>query len=201
MDATALETPEGTAIRPSGPETKRGLLQNARLGNVVLLIVCLVLLYLFWGRGMRFFLVPSRSMEPQLLVGDYLVTLNQSRYERGDIVVVDDPQAPGEHLVKRIAGVAGDRVEVRDGALFVNGGYVSEPFIKEPMHYTLEPELLVPEGQVFLLGDNRNGSEDGHVDRTTVPADTIVGQVVFIYYPFNRYGRVESMPMTPLPAS
>jgi signal peptidase I len=140
---------------------------------------------------MRFFEVPSGSMRPTLRESDYLVTLRQSEYRRGDIVVLREPDG---YAVKRIVGAGGDKVMVMDGALFINAGYASEPYIAEPMEYLLAP-LAVPEGHVFVLGDNRNESDDGHLSRTTHPAGDIVGRVRFRYYPYDRWGTVPSYPL------
>lgn len=163
---------------------------------VIILIVCAVLLHFFLVRGMRFFLVPSRSMEPTLHPDDHLLTLTESAYMRGDIVVLRDPVNPGEYLVKRIVGVGGDEIAVEIGGLFIDGEYASEPYIKEPMSYTLGP-IEVPDGEVVVLGDNRNESEDSSRWRDpTVPVDAIVGKVRYIYLPRDRARAVHAYPLT-----
>lgn len=180
--------------RPAEPlTTKRGLRRN--VGYSVLLVVCLALLYLLVGRNMKFFLVPSSSMEPTLLPADYLLTLSEKTYQRGDIIVFDDPMEPGSHLVKRIVGLPGDTVEIFDGVLLINGEYASEPFTREPMDYTMDP-FTVPEGEVFVLGDNRNYSDDSHVwaDKS-IGLDTIVGRVRLVYLPFDRMHFVDRFPL------
>jgi len=162
---------------------------------VIILLICAVLLHFFQVRGMRFFLVPSRSMEPTLHPNDHLLTLTEPVYQRGDIVVLRDPVNPGEYLVKRIVAVAGDELAVQIGGLFIDGEYASEPYIKEPMAYTLGP-IEVPEGEVVVLGDNRNESEDSSRWRDpTVPVDAIVGKVRYIYLPMDRAQPVRSYPL------
>ena len=162
---------------------------------VVLLGLFLVLAYAFFFRGLHFFLVPSSSMEPTLLRRDYIVTLREPVYHRGDIVVLYDPEEPGSYLVKRIVALGGDQVQVIAGALFLNGKYVSEPYVKEPMQYTIQRPVLVPEGHVYYLGDNRNESDDSSLANTTVPQSDIIGRVRFLYYPLSRSGRVISYPL------
>jgi len=173
-----------------------------------------VLIYFFGFRDMAFFKVPSSSMEPTLAPEDYLVTLNQDTYERGDIVVLRDPTQPGEraYLVKRIVGLPGDEIAVEFGKLLINGKYASEPYTKEPMEWTLEP-LRVPEGGVLVLGDNRNESLDGGdweleppdrdmtdeeraAWRRAVPMDSIIGRVRYRYRPWSRRGVIPSFPLT-----
>jgi signal peptidase I len=189
-----------------------GISRGRYAAYVIILIIAVIFLHFLWIRGMRFFLVPSGSMEPTLLPRDYIVTLNEPEYKHGDIVVVVDPSEPGEYFVKRIVALEGDRVAVYQGAMHLNDGYVSEPYTKEPMNYILD-EYVVSEGEVFLLGDNRNHSEDSSIwkwnwdaddprpgVRRTLSTDAIVGKVRYIYHPFGRAGAVSSYPLDAAPA-
>ncbi|HNV22567.1 MAG TPA: signal peptidase I [Candidatus Hydrogenedentes bacterium] len=187
-------------------------ISRARYTFYIVIICCsVVICYLGFVRGMRFFAVPSDSMEPTLYRGDYLLTLNAGEYQRGEIVVMRDPVVDGGNLVKRIIGVGGDTVAIQAGALFINGKYASEPYIKEPMVYEVFPPVMVPEGRVFVLGDNRNDSEDSsywanakgnpdipaelRADPTVSVAD-IIGRVRYIYLPWSRRGPVPAFPLS-----
>lgn len=182
----------------------------------VLLALSLVLMFMLGVKGMRFFLVPSGSMEPTLVPPEYLITFEQETYARGDIVVLRDPKLAGSFLVKRIVGVEGEVLSARGGALFINGEYASEPYTAEPIEYIME-EFTVESGQVFVLGDNRNASVDSHNWRVPgdppeledprdrfrakpegVPVDSIVGRVRFVYLPIRRARIVKSYPLTNL---
>ena len=177
---------------------------------VIIICFSIVVCYLVFVRGIRFFAVPSESMEPTLIPDDYLATFSESEYERGDIVVFDDPIQPNANMVKRIIGIGGDRISIAAGALFINGDYLSEPYIKEPMIYEVNPPVTVPEGRVFVLGDNRNHSEDssfwhnadsasdipeGLRNNPTIPLESITGKVNYIYLPRSRAGALKSFPI------
>lgn len=176
---------------------------------VFVFIVSIPLIYLFGIEQMRFFTVPSRSMAPGIVPGDYLMTMKAPLYYRGDVVVFDDPLEPGAYAVKRIVGVSGDRVAVRGGALFINGVYASEPYRMEPIDYLMD-EYTVSMDEVFVFGDNSNWSIDSHnwdMDTAAsdeerkgkasgVPLDSIVGKVHAIYLPLKRSGKVKSYPLT-----
>jgi len=163
-------------------------------GQVGLLLLACLGLYFFAYRGGRFFLVPSASMEPTLLEGDQIVTLRESVYGRGDVVVLRDPEDEKAYIVKRIMAAGGDTILVAGGAVYVNGSYVSEPYILSTPDYEMRT-YSVPEGHVFLLGDNRNNSEDSHLWKDKArPVNEIIGKVRFIYFPFNRFGFFQGYP-------
>jgi signal peptidase I len=176
--------------------------------------------YYFGIVGVAPFKVPSKSMEPTLLPGDFIFAVPKNVYDRGDIVVLRDPTAPGNFIVKRIVGMPGDTVSIDSGYVSINAKYASEPYISEPINYILDP-VTVPDGDVFILGDNRNESEDssrwlidpdtgkalladtpgsrgpdGRVYKRTVPLKSIIGKVAYLYLPFGRMGLVASYPLT-----
>lgn len=165
---------------------------------VVIILFAAVFIYLRIFRGMDFFLVPSSSMEPALMPGDYLVTFDQAPYQRGDIVVLKPPIEEEAFMVKRIVGVPGDTIEIEGGCLFINGEYASEPYLPEPMQFSFSPPYEVEPGHFFVMGDNRNNSEDSATWRKTVPSEDVLGQVTYIYSPMDRMGRVKSYPLTSL---
>lgn len=172
-----------------------------RAGYIAIALLAVVCAYAFGFRGLRFFMVPSGSMEPTLLPSDMIVTVRESQYHRGDIVVL---RHDGEYLVKRITGLPGDAVAVIDGALLINGKYASEPYIREPMQYVIAEPIGVPDGRFVFMGDNRNFSDDSSVNHGADDGPSlhdlagltdIVGRVVFLYYPYSRWGTVRSYPL------
>jgi signal peptidase I len=176
-------------------------LVGKRAGYIAIALLAVACGYAFGVRGVRFFMVPSSSMEPTLLPNDMLVTVREPAYHRGDIVVL---RHDGEYLVKRITGLPGDAVGVLDGGLLINGKYASEPYLREPMRYNITEPIRVPAGRFVFMGDNRNISDDSSVNHGAPGGPgqydlgwmkDIVGRVVFLYYPYSRWGAVPSYPL------
>lgn len=144
----------------------------------------------------RSFYIPSGSMLPTLHINDFIL-VNELIYDfsdpmRGDIVVFHppvDPEAPPQandktDLIKRVVGLPYDTLEVRDGVLFLNGQAQVEPYIKEPIARNYGP-ITVKEGEIFVMGDNRNDSKDSRYIGA-IPYQNLVGRAEIIFYPFNR---------------
>lgn len=176
-------------------KSEEGLSRPRQAAYIIIIIVFSILIYLFTARGMRTFLVPSRSMEPTLMPNDYLMTFTEKTYQRGDVVVLIDPEDPKSYIVKRIVAVGGDTVAVESRALLLNGEYASEPYISEPMQYDM-PSLKVPDGEVLVLGDNRNLSDDAsRWNKKTLSVHSIVGRVHYIFLPLSRRQVVQRYPL------
>ncbi|WP_182101661.1 signal peptidase I [Niallia taxi] len=130
--------------------------------------------------------IPSGSMEPTIQIGERVMIskfVNVDNLAFGDIVVFYPP-GEKERYIKRLIGLEGDQIEVKDGLLYRNGVKVQEEYLNEHMQYDFE-ELVVPEGKLFFLGDNRNHSFDSHMWETPfVEESQVVGKAVFKVYPF-----------------
>lgn len=141
--------------------------------------------------------IPSESMVPTLEVGDRVLAnkfiYHFSEPERGDIVVFDSIEGEDETLIKRVVGVAGDKVRVRqDGVLFLNGEQQEESYLNERISIgELYRTTRVPPGHVFLLGDNRGNSADSRVFGP-VPLENIQGEAFFRFWPILKIGPLSS---------
>lgn len=132
----------------------------------------------------RSYYIPSGNMMPTLTTGDYiLVRMVPFQPKRGDVVVFEPPDTyhgNNEQLVDRIVAVGGDEIEIKQGALWLNGARQDEPYILEPAHDDFG-KFCVPDGQLFMMGDNRNDSFDSRYWRA-VPLDHLKGRVMSIYW-------------------
>jgi len=139
------------------------------------------------------FYIPSGSMEPTLMVDDrILVAKFLYRIEpirSGDVIVFRYPLNPSRDFVKRVIGLPGARVQLKEGVVYLDDTRVSEK------GYTLRPDfgnygpITVPRNEYFVLGDNRNNSEDSRFFGY-VPRANIIGKAIFIYWPVQRVGFV-----------
>jgi signal peptidase I len=134
--------------------------------------------------------IDGNSMNPTLLNGEYLIISNFAYQldepERGDIIVFRHPRSE-LNLIKRVIGVPGDTIEVQNGVVRVNGATLDEPYIQAPPTYN--SSWVVPDGQFFVLGDNRNNSSDSHA-WGFLPEDNILGKALLVYWPPSDWTKV-----------
>lgn len=140
--------------------------------------------------------VKNISMQPTLYEGELLL-VNRLAYRfgefhHGDIIVFHFPQDPEEDYIKRVIGLPGDKVVVENGMVTVNGVNLIEPYIAAPPSYV--GEWIVPDGMLFVLGDNRNSSYDSH-SWGFVPFENVVGRAIFIYWPLNEVRGIPHLPV------
>ena len=129
-------------------------------------------------------IVEGYSMRPTLEDKSYIV-VNKMAYrsklpQHGDIVVFHFPIDPEQDFIKRVIGLPGDEVDIRDGQVKVNGHVLSEAYIASAPQYA--GNWHVPEEHIFVLGDNRNNSSDSH-SWGAVPLENIIGKANFVYWP------------------
>lgn len=131
--------------------------------------------------------VPSASMESTIMTGDRVIGFRLSYLtsspERGDIVIFKYPDDEDVLFIKRIIGMPGDTVMIKDGMTIVNDTVLSENYLMEEELGEFGP-YQVPEGCYFMMGDNRNNSRDSRFwTNTFVKRDKIIGKAIFKYFP------------------
>ncbi len=174
---------------PEGSEIKK---KQSRAGfwlDTLETILLALLLFLAINTVTSRVRVENISMEPTLQPG-YLLIVNKLAYKlgepkHGDIVVFHYMGDNNEDYIKRVIGLPGDEVKIENGTVYVNGIALNEPYIAAFPAYS--GTWKVPEGSLFVLGDNRNNSSDSH-QWGFVDLDDVVGKAVFIYYPFDVIG-------------
>ncbi len=162
------------------------------------LITLLIAVIIFIGLqiSIKSFEVFNVSMQPTYYEGD-LIIVNKLAYhfdnpKRGEVIVLYAPGSEARptldlfftqhttQFIKRVIGLPGDKVEIMNQQVFINGTALVEPYIKEPPKY-FYPEQTIPAGMYFVLGDNRNNSNDSHTG-WLVPGGDIIGKVWFRYW-------------------
>ncbi|PKQ17362.1 MAG: signal peptidase I [Actinobacteria bacterium HGW-Actinobacteria-7] len=178
-----------TALAPGAPPTGDHLARKLLVPLAVVLVVLLLVFEVLFHTSR----VDGDSMEPTLRSGDLLlVTKSYREPVRRDIVVFDVTGANNqpEGLIKRIVALPGDTIEVRQGIALVNGAVESLDSIRtNPRTDTSRPPSVVPEGHVYVLGDNRPVALDSR-DLGPIALTSIRGRVVYVFAPITRLARV-----------
>lgn len=135
--------------------------------------------------------VDGFSMEPTLHNGEFVI-VNKLAYKlgepkHGDVIVFRYPRDPDQEYIKRIIGLPGDRIRIINGEVYVNDELIDEPYIAAAPRY--QSEWRVPEGSLFVLGDNRNNSSDSH-NWGPVPMEYVIGKALFVYWPPESWGLI-----------
>jgi signal peptidase I len=227
-DAAAVVPPEAKKSARS-PEA-HGMIHAVQ--SLLYIIIVAIFIITFAVQPFR---IPSESMDPTLMVGDFLLVAKQNfpmtrdslpfpstPIRRGDVIVFHYPIDSSIHLVKRVIGMPGDHLRLRDNHVYINGVALNEPYAvyrpgpgdnfrdNFPRLSNPDPdvtaawwiqmkslvnhgELTVPPHSFFVLGDNRNDSEDSRY-WGFVPAAAIVGKPLVIYFSVNQEGRDDDSP-------
>ncbi len=136
--------------------------------------------------------VDGFSMEPTLHNGEFVIVYKLAyklgEPQRGDVIVFHFPRDPEQEYIKRVIGLPGDYIKISGGMVYVNGEPIREPYIAAEPRY--QNEWHVPEGTLFVLGDNRNSSSDSH-NWGPVPLEYVIGKAVFVYWPPQQWGLID----------
>lgn len=177
-------------IEPLPPQTPSHAEQLRWLATETLQTILLaVIIFAAINFATARILVESVSMQPTLYESDF-VLVNKLSYlfgqpGRKDVIVFNPPiENQVEPYIKRVIGLPGDEVRIANGAVFVNGEALKETYIAAPPAYS--GVWTVPDGMLFVLGDNRNNSSDSH-HWGMVSQDSIIGKAEFIYWPYSHW--------------
>lgn len=199
MDDETILTPEGQEPEPS-PEEEKGSFKLDLYFWTQALVMALVFLILTFTLVGRVIGVVGSSMLPTLHEGD-LVLLQSVGYtpKQGDVVVLRKPAFMEEPVVKRVIAVGGQHVKVDyvSGKVYVDGVALDDSYINEPMRdpmalYMTVLDVTVPEGSIYVMGDNRNHSSDSrHEDLGTVDNRYVLGKALCVMMPLSDFGVVK----------
>ncbi len=159
------------------------------------LIVAVILALFVRTWVFQAFKIPTGSMEPNLLVGDHLIVnkMTFTSVRRGDVVVFKFPKEPERDFIKRVIGLPGDKIELKRKTVYVNGQALTEPyahFLEAPRAETAAVSddvrqdygpVTVPSDQYFMMGDNRDNSEDSRY-WGFLPKNYVKGKAEFMYF-------------------
>ena len=136
--------------------------------------------------------VDGHSMEPTLQSGEFVI-VNKLAYKfsepiKGDVIVFHYPRDPEQEYIKRVIGLPKEKVDIKDGQVYINNQIIDEPYIAAAPHYQSSWE--VPEDSLFVLGDNRNNSSDSH-NWGAVPEEFVIGKALVVYWPPEKWGLID----------
>lgn len=197
---------------PAGGKARRRGAFGCALELVETLVLTLVVFLVIQNFVAQPFQVKQHSMDRTFAEGDYVLVDRLSHlwspYVRGQVIVFQAPASSGlkEPLIKRAIGVGGDIVEVRDGHVFVNGVALDEPYLfrdaagnEEPTTADDPQRWIVPDGDLFVLGDHREVSEDSRIFGP-IPVSSVIGRGVIRYWPLSEFGIVATASYGKVPA-
>lgn len=177
--------PAGSEVPP--PATSLPAPAKARGSIYEVLVV--VLLALFIALLLKVYVaeayeIRGRSMEPSFKEDERVMVLKVLYdIQRGDVIIFSSAENCQKDLIKRVIGLPGDHVKIKDGVVSINGKRLDEPYLrKAPFHYREEKEEWVPTGKYYVLGDNRPDSQDSRVFHS-IDAATIKGKVILRWWP------------------
>lgn len=191
MDQDGSQLPTSLAPSPDEEIQQQKQPREALIREIIETLLLTVFIFWLVNTATGRFRIEGFSMLPTLEEGEYVIIDKLSYYlndpERGDIIVLHFPNDRSRDFIKRVIGVPGDHIEVSNGVVSINGVPLSEPYINAEPAY--DGTWDVPEGQYFVLGDNRNNSSDSH-NWSFLPRDDIVGKAWLIYWGPENWGLV-----------
>lgn len=166
---------------------------NGFIKFVIIYVIATVIIVILSKTVFMINIIPSGSMEGTIMTGDilYATRIDKTDVERYDIMTFIPPDEPDEYYIKRVIGLPGETVTVRDGSVYVDGEKIDDSFIKEEMNRSGDGTYVVPEGCYFMMGDNRNCSLDSRFwEEKYVPLENMVAKNKVRIFPFTEAGSI-----------
>ena len=176
---------------PQSPQEPAGRMLLSWLRELTLGVILAVVVILFIYQPVKVegtSMMPSLVDQERIFINKFVYRFGLADVGRGDTVVFWFPQDTSKSYIKRVIGMPGDTVEVRNGSVYVNGQPLEEPYVPEEFrdHVSMPARTVEPE-HYFVLGDHRSSSNDSR-SWWTVPRNFIYGKAVFVYWPLERLG-------------
>lgn len=198
-ETAATETEEDTASHSPSIFGKISNFFMDFLETIVVALSIFVVVYLFLVQPHE---VKGSSMEPSFQNNDYILTdkisLKLHEPTRGDVVIFKAPKNPDVDYIKRVIGLPGEKVKVQNGSVYINNMKLNESYLKDltnlfPGSFLQEGiEIAVPEGEFFVMGDNRPHSSDSR-EFGPIPQSLIIGKAILRYWPIIKLGLIPNI--------
>ncbi|MFN7542994.1 MAG: signal peptidase I [Acidobacteriota bacterium] len=161
------------------------------LGLSILIAVAIVLFLYQPVKVEGTSMMPVLRDQERIFINKFIYRFGIDDIRRGDLVVFLYPGDVSKSYIKRVIGIPGDEVEVREGAVLVNGSLMNEPYVPEEFRDRISsPRIRVKPGEYYVLGDHRSASNDSR-SWGTVPKAFVYGKAVFKYWPLDKLGRLD----------
>lgn len=173
------------------------------VSTILTFIVVFAIVWVVQAVALQPFKVDGHSMDYTLADGERLFMWKLGNVDRFDVVIIEAPGNPEKMYIKRVIGLPGDTLEVKDDQLILNGKALDEPYLSQKQAETngnftrdftlseITGSMNVPEGSIFVMGDNRQNSKDGR-SFGFVKEETVIGEANFIYWPLNKIGLLDT---------
>ncbi len=206
LEAQSLPTPESSApIAPSAPAAlptrPRLMSRNSLFRDMFEVVLLVATIYTMVNLATARAVVEGQSMQPNFDTGQ-LVIVNRMAYffatpSRGDVIVLHNPAKHDEDFIKRVVGLPGEYIQIKEGRVYANGTLLEEPYIAEFCKIGCDGAWPIGPNQYFVLGDNRAHSHDSHVFGP-IDRALIVGQAWLRYWPFDVFRFIEHQNYAPI---
>lgn len=179
-----MNLPESVETPENAPE--RRSLASIALEVVILFVIAYVIAYILGHFIFGNFEIQQRSMEPTVYESERVI-INRLVYtfrspERGDIIILLDPISRQRDFIKRVVGLPGEQVEVREGHAYVNGKRLKEAYLSKDTGQDRVGPIKIPPNQYYVMGDNRGNSTDSRAFGP-IPRTSILGRVMVVWWP------------------